>query len=852
MFEPIPELSADLDWMLQSGQASTEMLAEALVNEYYIPVFRLAFSLLNDLEAARKASVEIFSAALLNVYRYRNTTSVRTWLYRIVIDVCRRAWGKTTSKHGPYSPIPGTSSNGRRPVPAEGPESRLWLAVESLPEKLRLLLILQELHNWPVLEIAAVLQAKESSVQAQISQARSQYLINLLRSGQIERNREADSLFEQLQHMFQARWLAPHHSRQELDLVRDEIIERAGSQGSRRRRLMSIKEITLTLIAILLVAGLIWGANMLVPEPEPAELPVPTRRINPAGSGQAGAGIEAGAAASGSDKLIPTLQSNQAGPILPDPSQDPESAVYTVQQGDSLGIIANQFGSSAEELRIFNRLAPGDELHEGQRLFIPGNLPAVTPLAATPVTPVAQLAPVETPTSSTELVQRVQQNVNTWNTVWIDAQSKIYGPEGYIGPSRVTHSQVWISREQLLLLIGSPGGDPDEIILRNGSRYYRARPGYGQPWFLSLNRENPADSPTQDQINLLFGTLFGQRIVNQNTSLQVTGSGEVADRKALVINELNADGKLESRMWVDEHTGFILRKRQFHNQGNQRLVNEVIVDNIAFDVNFPQELFDPQLPWRGGFAGDFSGEPILAETGQPSRAAAFIRLPMPNRPPPQDFNVSQSTLTFYYSPGFNDTDAMASTYLFAGPFYLGNIVFGNPWSMICSRSPNGQKITFVSQPGKSPPQDASLYWFDLSNLRSQLHRPLGDISVTNFVFAPDGRRLAAFGFDGQFSLGSIYIVDTETDEYEIVQHLLDTRSLIWSPDGEYLAMIAAPISLFEEEVMVIRASTGEIIYRAAFDSRLDNLNAQWPLLDWGVEFPVEMGGLKACVNPPGG
>ena len=36
---------------------------------------------------------------------------------------------------------------------------------------------------------------------------------------------------------------------------------------------------------------------------------------------------------------------------------------------------------------------------------------------------------------------------------------------------------------------------------------------------------------------------------------------------------------------------------------------DIVVTSIAFNVNFPQELFNAKLPWRGGFARDYSGQP---------------------------------------------------------------------------------------------------------------------------------------------------------------------------------------------------------------------------------------------------
>ena len=91
MFIPVPELSPDLEWMLQSGQANLPMLAEALIREYYAPVYRLSLSLLDNPDAAQQATLKAFNAALMHVYRYRSETGVDLWVYQFVLEICRKA-----------------------------------------------------------------------------------------------------------------------------------------------------------------------------------------------------------------------------------------------------------------------------------------------------------------------------------------------------------------------------------------------------------------------------------------------------------------------------------------------------------------------------------------------------------------------------------------------------------------------------------------------------------------------------------------------------------------------------------------------------------------------------------------
>ena len=64
MCEEPPELVSDLEWMLQSNQASREMLLETLAREHYAPLYHLALSLLVDPKAARQTTAAALATGL--------------------------------------------------------------------------------------------------------------------------------------------------------------------------------------------------------------------------------------------------------------------------------------------------------------------------------------------------------------------------------------------------------------------------------------------------------------------------------------------------------------------------------------------------------------------------------------------------------------------------------------------------------------------------------------------------------------------------------------------------------------------------------------------------------------------
>lgn len=90
MKDATPELSPDLEWMLQGRQASQTLILETMVREYASEVTRLTASILGDPSLALWAMFDTFAAVLENRHRYYGKTSVRLFIYSYAIEVSRR------------------------------------------------------------------------------------------------------------------------------------------------------------------------------------------------------------------------------------------------------------------------------------------------------------------------------------------------------------------------------------------------------------------------------------------------------------------------------------------------------------------------------------------------------------------------------------------------------------------------------------------------------------------------------------------------------------------------------------------------------------------------------------------
>jgi hypothetical protein len=244
----------------------------------------------------------------------------------------------------------------------------------------------------------------------------------------------------------------------------------------------------------------------------------------------------------------------------------------------------------------------------------------------------------------------------------------------------------------------------------------------------------------------------------------------------------------------------------------------------------------------------------------------------PSSPPPLSFppELAHSRLTFQYSYSspIEPPSARSSPYidLFADDRYLGTIRFASPWGLLCDRSPDGRLIAF------SPARhwlDFSrfverprLSWFDLANIFDVHTFPL-DLEVVDFAFSPESRRLAVVGVAGANAAEpgpAVYVFDLDTGDSRRVLPLQGSgRRLIWSPDGQFLGLIAAVDHWNRLESIIVDIRSGTLVYRNPIDIHLfqswpeDPINSFWPLpdtpaRDWTVPFPPR--DLATCSAPP--
>lgn len=133
------------------------------VDELSGTLYRVAYSLLRSPDDCRDAMQEAALKAWEKRYALRDASRFSPWLIRILVNECRNI----QRKRRPTVPL----ENVPEPM-ALPPDPTLALALQTLPERLRLPLVLQYAEGMSYGQIAQALRVPESTVRGRIHRAK--------------------------------------------------------------------------------------------------------------------------------------------------------------------------------------------------------------------------------------------------------------------------------------------------------------------------------------------------------------------------------------------------------------------------------------------------------------------------------------------------------------------------------------------------------------------------------------------------------------------------------------------------------------------------------------------------------
>lgn len=255
-FEQNAELSSDIEWMIQSGQVSRELILETLVTQYYNAVYLLAISLTDDRFAAKTATRETFLRLMLNLHQYRSTMGVKHWVNLTAYQICVkklfgegiwRSLDRVLSAQGQFTERLSVQ-------PATEFDQILWERVDGLDRTNRILLILQYVNGWEIGEIAEVTGIEIETIEERLNST-VERILDHHETSEVDAN-------VLLANSLGSRWNTSLVPEIDMEQFIRQVGQRTGKKRNWRREISTAKEMALLGLALIFVILIIWGGNL--------------------------------------------------------------------------------------------------------------------------------------------------------------------------------------------------------------------------------------------------------------------------------------------------------------------------------------------------------------------------------------------------------------------------------------------------------------------------------------------------------------------------------------------------------------------------------------------------------------
>ncbi len=189
--EILEETQVD-DWeLVKEAQADRKRAFDALVLRYQDRIFNLCYRMLGDYDEANDCAQEAFIKAYNNISSFKFKSSFSTWLYRIAVNTCKNNISSLASRmkrkmvrldnprrsdddEEGHIEISDESSNPAEVFEKKEGEMMVQRAIETLPAKQRMLVVLRDIEGKTYEEIADITGFKQGTVKSKLSRARQE------------------------------------------------------------------------------------------------------------------------------------------------------------------------------------------------------------------------------------------------------------------------------------------------------------------------------------------------------------------------------------------------------------------------------------------------------------------------------------------------------------------------------------------------------------------------------------------------------------------------------------------------------------------------------------------------------
>ena len=173
--EPSPEI-LEIASLVRRTLSGDSTAFEQVMLRYERRVITLAMKLLGTRDDAGDAAQEVFLRAYKYLHRLDLQKPIEPWLMRMTVNVCRNMGRQRQRRWNTFSesetPDRVAACDPYTEVLEEQERRMLWRALNNLPEKERIAVILRDIEGLSTSEVAVILESSESTVRSQVSRAR--------------------------------------------------------------------------------------------------------------------------------------------------------------------------------------------------------------------------------------------------------------------------------------------------------------------------------------------------------------------------------------------------------------------------------------------------------------------------------------------------------------------------------------------------------------------------------------------------------------------------------------------------------------------------------------------------------
>jgi DNA-directed RNA polymerase specialized sigma24 family protein len=406
--------------------------------------------------------------------------------------------------------------------------------------------------------------------------------------------------------------------------------------------------------------------------------------------------------------------------------------------------------------------------------------------------------------SSDEIALRYWQRWQHINTIWIDYLIMLGGAQG--GTNGYTISRVELAWDlqtgNKLVLVGAPEGPPVYGFYSDNRNTYELDIRYGRlsaATILDNSRPNYWLYLVDLALNLQMNNFEG------NWTFEPAASGSLVDRDTLIVKVINSDGFLENTTVLDSITGIPLIQQRYRFKGERNyLVLYAVVNDISVDESIPVEHFSIENSRQVKFRSN----DLWIDNPRIENNLSWWKRIFTDQAASDIGENLVSLLNYQVFALPREQGIKYSTGVIAENVLVGEYPMGNPWSVLCERSPDGSRVAFIEdrrfEYGSTFPSNV-LHWFSIDN-PGVLQTPLPDVDATRLTFSPDSQFLAVHASN------EVSIIELSSGKVERLLLMPSVDRLVFSENGRYLGVLQSSIQTAGATIIyIVDLITKEIV-----------------------------------------